>query len=225
MPPAHRPRLVIFDCDGVLVDSERLEVDTIAEAVATLGTDIDPAMLHERHRGGKLIDLIGLIETELGQATPPGFIDRYRELQLRRLVDVTAVPGAVEVVESLVHLGVPRCIVSGGPHDKMKITLGATGLWDAFAPNIYSCYDVGEHKPGPAVYLHALDQFEAAATEAIAIEDSANGVRAAVAAQVPVIGLARDVSPAELVDAGASTTIDHMSQAPRMIAQLASARL
>jgi len=216
----NRPDLIIFDCDGVLVDSERMEVGTIAEALTWVGCGHDAADLHERNRGGELANLLALIEDDIGAPLPDWFVTRYRELQFDRLAHVDAVPGAREAVSVAVAAGRPRCVVSGGPTGKMRASLGATGLWDAFAPEIYSCYDIGDHKPSPGIYLHAVARFGVDAAGCLAIEDSATGVAAAVAAGVPVIGLARDTRPDELVAAGAASTVATMHEFATLLAEL-----
>jgi len=207
MPPA----LVIFDCDGVLVDSERMEVGTLTEALTWIDADLDAAALHDSNRGGVLADLFARVEAERGAALPEWFERRYRELQTERLRSVDPVPGAREAVDAVVAADLPRCVVSGGPMTKMRASLGATGMWDAFDPHIYSCYDIGDHKPSPGIYLHALRVFGVRADGCLAVEDSVNGVRAAAAAGVRVIGLARDTTETDLTAAGARTTIATMT--------------
>ena len=211
------PTAVIFDCDGVLVDSERLEPGTLAEALTWVGAELDAVALHDRHRGGVLADILADVEVVTGMPLPDGFQARYRDLQFRRLREVASVPGAVELVAAVVAAGLPRCVVSGGPMAKMDVSLRATGLWDAFAPHIFSCYDLGDHKPSPGIYLHALARMGWRAADVVAVEDSVHGVTAAAAAGVRVIGLARDTSPAALRAAGATHTIPSLSAASALI--------
>ena len=213
------PAAVIFDCDGVLVDSERLEPGTIAEALTWIdgAAHIDAVELHGRHRGGVLAAILAEVELGTGSTLPDWFLPRYRELQLRRLGAVEPVPGATEAVAAVVAAGLPRCVVSGGPMAKMEVSLRATGLWDSFAPHIFSCYDIGDHKPSPGIYLHALDRMAWPADEVTAIEDSVHGVTAAAAAGVRVIGLARDTTPDALLTAGAWETVPTMSAALALI--------
>lgn len=218
MTVRRRPALVVFDCDGVLVDSERMEVGTLAEALAWVGADLDPVAVHERHRGGMLARLVATIEDHLAEPVPAWFVPRYRELQLARLRSVEPVPGAIDTVAAVAAAGVARCVVSGGPMAKMEVSLGATGLWDAFAPDIFSCYDIGDHKPSPGIYLHALRMLGVDAADAVAVEDSVTGVAAAVAAGVAVIGLARDTPAADLLAAGASVTAATMSDVGEALA-------
>jgi beta-phosphoglucomutase-like phosphatase (HAD superfamily) len=204
------PALVIFDCDGVLVDSERMEIGTLSEALTWLDCDLDAAELHDRNRGGVIADLLAIVAEHTGRPTPDWFMPRYRELQFARLRSVEVVPGAREAVEAVVARDLPRCVVSGGPMGKMETSLGATGLWDAFAPHLYSCYDIGDHKPSPGIYHHALTEFGVDAAHCLAVEDSVTGVTAAHAAGVPVVGLARDTRADDLLAAGARDTVTAM---------------
>jgi len=217
--PIGDPALVIFDCDGVLVDSERMEVGTLAEALIWLDCDLDAAELHERNRGGVIANLLAAVEHHTGRPTPDWFMARYRELQFARLRTVEVVPGAHEAVAVVIERDLPHCVVSGGPIAKMEASLGATGLWDAFDPHIYSCYDIGDHKPSPGIYLHALAQLGAEPDQCVAIEDSVTGVTAATMAGVPVIGLARDTTSDVLLAAGAVTTAPTMYAVADLLAK------
>jgi beta-phosphoglucomutase-like phosphatase (HAD superfamily) len=210
--------LVNFDCDGVLVDSERMEVGTLAEALTWLDCDLDAAELHDRNRGGVIADLLAIVADHTGRPTPAWFMPRYRELQFARLRSVEVVPGAREAVAAVVTADRPRCVVSGGPMGKMETSLGATGLWEAFAPHVFSCYDVGDHKPSPGIYHHALAQFGVEPRRCLAIEDSVTGVTAAHAAGVPVVGLARDTASDDLLRAGAMRTVASMHEFAALVA-------
>jgi beta-phosphoglucomutase-like phosphatase (HAD superfamily) len=212
------PELVIFDCDGVLVDSERKEVGTLREALRWLDCDRAAARLHDQNRGGVIADLLAIVADHTGQPTPDWFMARYRDLQFERLRSVEAVPGARTAVEVVVAAGLPRCVVSGGPMGKMETSLGATGLWDAFAPHLFSCYDIGDHKPSPGIYHHALAQFGVEPGRCLAIEDSVTGVTAGHAAGVPVVGLARDTASDDLLRAGAERTVASMHEFAALVA-------
>jgi HAD superfamily hydrolase (TIGR01509 family) len=209
--------LIAFDCDGVLVDSERMELDVMTIALAWLDVTETADEILAVNRGGSFANLFAHIERLHGEPLPVDFGHRYRDLQLGMLEEVNAVPGAIEVINAI---DLPRCVASGGPMEKMRTTLGATGLWDLFDPHIYSCYDIGAHKPAPDVYLHAAAQFGIAPSACVAIEDSANGAGAAAAAGMHVIGLARDVEPDPLMKAGAAQTVDELVEAIDLIAAL-----
>jgi len=214
-----KPELVIFDCDGVLVDTERMEVSVLAEALSWYGIDHDAALILEQSRGGSLARLQLAIEEIHGEPLPEDFADRYRAHQLTVLPKVPAIEGAVEAIEAA---GSNRCVASGGPMYKMEVTLKATDLWDHFAPNIFSCYDIDSHKPEPDIYLHAAAALGIEPARCLVIEDSATGVRASATAGMFVIGLARDTVPASLLDAGAQITVPTMVEASALISRARS---
>lgn len=211
--------LVIFDCDGVLVDSERMEPLVLADALNWLGIDADAERLHAGNRGGALADLMAVVEQLHGEPLPTDYVQRYRAHQLEVLEGVSMIPGARRAVEAA---GSKRCVASGGPMAKMEVTLGAADLWDFFAPHIFSCYEIDSHKPQPDIYLHACAVMGVAPGLCVAVEDSVNGVTAATSAGVPVIGLARDTQPAELLAAGAYRVADCMDEVAKWIYQARS---
>lgn len=214
---ASETELVIFDCDGVLVDSERMEVEVLAEVLTWFNIERQPESILQHTRGGSLQQLEDAIAAIYGQPLPKDFKDRYRQHQLGVLADVKALPGAHDAVEAA---GERRCVASGGPMDKMTVTLHANELWDLFAPNIFSCYDIGSHKPEPDIYLHAAAAMGVDPTRCVAIEDSEFGVMAAAAAKMFVIGLARDTEVSDLTRAGATVTMESMNN----VAELLGAR-
>ena len=205
------PAAVIFDCDGVLVDSERMEVAMVGRALRWFDCDADPAEVHDCHRGGTLRGILDDVCAAAGVEFTEDLVQRYRAEQLTHLREVPLVPGAAELVAAAPAL---RAIASGGPMAKMEVTLEVTGLWDAFAPHIYSCYDLGTHKPEPGVYLHAAARLGVPAAACVALEDSPTGVRAAANAGMQVIGLARDVEADALLAAGAHRTVSDLSEVP-----------
>lgn len=207
----------LFDCDGVLVDSERIEAVVMAEALSWIGVAERTDEIRAATLGGSFAKVFAHIETVSGVELPPEFPDDYRALQLEKLADVSIVPGVEDMLDQLDR---PWAVASGGPMVKMEITLNATGLWDRFAPHIYSCYDVGDHKPAPDVYLHAAEQLGTVPTRCVVVEDSENGVRAGASAGMFVVGLARDIDAATLLAAGASTTVGQLDEVPALVAEL-----
>lgn len=206
---AFAPDLVIFDCDGVLVDSERMEVEVLRGVLGWFDIEREPETILTHTRGGSLDQLQEAIAKIYGQPLPDDFKDRYRAHQLSLLGDVLTLPGAAQSVEAA---GERRCVASGGPMEKMEVTLKANRLWEVFAPNIFSCYDIDSHKPEPDIYLHAAKAMGVEPNRCLAIEDSVFGVTAAASADMFVIGLARDVEAADLVEAGATVTVQSMTE-------------
>lgn len=206
---------VVFDCDGVLVDSERLELHVMVDAFGWLSIEADAEALQNRNRGGAMADVIADFERLNGAPLPEGFVERYRTRQLEGLREVQPVPGALPTVAAVEACGLSMAIASGGPMAKMEVTLPRVGLWDRFAPHIYSCYDLesGAHKPEPDVYLKAAAALGIEPQRCLVFEDSINGVGAGAAAGMYVVGLARDVDAAALRAAGAQATVTHLDQA------------
>lgn len=139
-------RLVIFDCDGVLVDSERISVRLEVTLLAELGWELTEPEIAERFLGRTDQYMIGQIEAHLGRKLPPGWPEetamRYREVLAAELRPVDG------VVEALDRIDVPNCVASSGSHDKMAFTLGLTGLYERFDGRIFSSSEVANGKPG-----------------------------------------------------------------------------
>jgi beta-phosphoglucomutase-like phosphatase (HAD superfamily) len=152
--------LVIFDCDGVLVDSEPITTAVWIEALETLGLAWKADEHIARFRGGRMADVIAAAEADLGAPVPAGFVDGFRTRLFERL----------------------RREVRPVPRAKMESTLGSTGLLARFEGRIFSAYDVGHFKPDPGLFLHAAAALGARASRCVVVEDSVAGLRAAAAA-------------------------------------------
>jgi HAD superfamily hydrolase (TIGR01509 family) len=187
--------LVIFDCDGVLVDSERLAVRTEAAILARLGWPLSEPEIVERFVGRSASHMQGEIERHLGRPIDweVEFEPHYRQVFEREL---TPVPG---VVDALDQIDVATCVASSGSHEKMAFTLGLTGLLDRFTGRIFSADEVERGKPEPDIFLYAADRMGVPAGRCAVIEDSVSGVTAGLAAGMTVFAYAGGVtSPAEL---------------------------
>lgn len=206
---------VIFDCDGVLVDSERLEERVLGVALGWLDGEVEPRTIAEVTKGGSMAEMIDEIRRHT--RVPENFQERYRALQLEMMAEVEMVPGADLAVQAA---GQPRAVASGGPRDKMMVSLPAHDLWDRFAPHVYSCYDIGSHKPEPDVYLHAAKALGVLPERCLVVEDSITGTTAGAAAAMTVIGLSRDTDPDDLVAAGAALVLPDMTEVARAIGEV-----
>jgi HAD superfamily hydrolase (TIGR01509 family) len=207
--------LVIFDCDGVVVDSERIVHEVFGAFIRSLGAQLTEAEMYERFLGRRLAECLEIVEDLTGRPAPAGALDRYMAERDRVLREqVQPVEGIREVIE---HLTVPFCIASSGNHDKMRITLGTTGLLPFFEGRIFSAWDVPRGKPAPDVFLFAAKTMGVAPVRAVVIEDSANGVLAGRAAGMTVFGFAGLVPVSRLVEAGAHETFEHMRQLPALL--------
>ncbi|MDI3212404.1 HAD family hydrolase [Arthrobacter sp. AL12] len=212
----HGFELVVFDCDGVLVDSEVIAVRVDQLVLADLGWELAQEEIVERFVGRSESHFIAVIEEQLGIELCEGW-DRtydpwYRSAFERELV---AVDG---VVEALDGIRLPHCVASSGSHAKMRRTLGHTGLLHRFEGRLFSATDVARGKPAPDLFLHAARVLGAAPERCAVVEDSAHGVQAARSAGMHVFAYAGGVTPAERL-AGPGTTVFHdMRQLPALIA-------
>jgi HAD superfamily hydrolase (TIGR01509 family) len=207
--------LVIFDCDGVVVDSERIVHDVFGEFVRSFGLRMTEAEMHEHFMGRRLAECVAIVEELSGTRAPPGALERYIVERDRVLLEqVQPVPGIREVLEALT---IPYCIASSGGHDKMRITLGATKLMPFFEGKLFSATEVAHGKPAPDVFLHAAQRMGAAPSRTAVVEDSVNGVLAGCAAGMTVFGFA-GLTPAEkLRAAGALQTFSEMQALPALL--------
>ena len=208
--------LVIFDCDGVVVDSERIVFEVFGSFIRSLGVHLTDAETREQFLGRSLADCMAIVERYRGAPAPPGSLERYtadRDRVLRERVE--AVAGIREVLETLT---IPFCIASSGGYDKMRITLGATKLMPLFEGRLFSATEVPRAKPAPDIFLFAAGRMGASPARTAVIEDTVNGVLAGCAAGMTVFGYV-DLTPAEkLVEAGAGATFTRMSALPALLA-------
>jgi HAD superfamily hydrolase (TIGR01509 family) len=207
--------LVIFDCDGVLVDSERLAVRVDVQVLGRLGWDITEAEVIERFVGLSSTSFKREVEAQIGRTLADNWEDEvhslYREAFAR---DLAAVDG---IVEALDMITLNRCVASSGTHEKMRYTLGLTGLYDRFEGCIFSATEVANGKPAPDLFLYAAEQMGVSPAECTVVEDSAMGVAAARAAGMRVLAYGAGVTPARKL-AGPQTTIFHdMRQLPELL--------
>ena len=208
--------LVIFDCDGVVVDSERIVHAVFGAFIRSLGVHLSDEEMFERFLGLRLAECLRVVEGLTGQAVPPGALDGYRADRDRVLREqVQPVEGVREVLEGLT---IPYCIASSGDLDKMRVTLGATKLLPLFDGRFYSATEVPRGKPAPDVFLLAAQRMGAVPARCVVIEDSVNGVLAGCAAGMTVFGFAGLTAPAKLIDAGAALVLSHMRELPALLA-------
>ena len=205
--------LVILDCDGVLVDSERLAVRTEAEILASLGWPLTEAEIVERFVGRSAAHMQQEIEQQLGRRIDwdAEFEPRYREVFERELVPV---PG---IVDALDKIATPICVASSGSHDKMRFTLGKTGLFDRFDGRIFSVDQVEHGKPAPDVFLFAAAQMGATPDRCAVVEDSVSGVTAALAAKMSAFAFSGGVTSSEALSVEGAVVFDDMLKLPDLL--------
>jgi HAD superfamily hydrolase (TIGR01509 family) len=206
--------LVIFDCDGVLVDSERLAVRTEAEILRGLGWSLTEADIVQRFVGRSAAYMHQEIERQLGRSIDwdAEFEFQYRQVFERELAPV---PG---VFEALDQIPIPSCVASSGSHERMRFTLGLTGLFDRFAGRIFSVDDVSRGKPAPDIFLHAAEQMGTTPPHCAVIEDSVSGVTAGLAAGMAVFAFAGGVTGAAQLTIDNAVVFEDMRDLPGLLA-------
>ena len=214
--------LVIFDCDGVLVDGEQLAVAIDVRAIGALGWPITEAEVVERHLGRSNADVLADIAEHIGRPVPADW-DEAWNAEYRRVFDeqLEAVPGVAEAIEVLAAEGFQTCVASSGSHEKMKRTLVKTGLWDFFVGRIFSATEVERGKPEPDLFLYAAKQVGLPPARCVVVEDSRHGVAGAKAAGMRAIGFAGGMTPVEHL-AAADTVITDMADLSGAVSLLLS---
>jgi HAD superfamily hydrolase (TIGR01509 family) len=219
--------LAIFDCDGVLVDSEIIAARVEAALLKDYGIELTPEAIAHRFAGLTWVRIIEILSQEYGVALPDDLKNRNdAELDRRLAVELEAVAGVQEMLDGI---DLPRCIASNSSSVRLKLELEKVGLWDRFRPYVYAAREVGTGRPKPApdVYVHACKEFGVEPRFAVVLEDSVHGVAAAVAAGCRVVGFtgAAHSYPGHgeaLSDAGAETVISRLKDYPAVVGALAS---
>jgi HAD superfamily hydrolase (TIGR01509 family) len=210
--------LAIFDCDGVLVDSEGLTHRVLVEGLRGLGIELELERAIGLFMGNTLKQNVAVIERLLGRALPDDFFPQWRETLYARFREepVQVVAGIVDLLDAI---DIPMCVVSNGPLRKMQTTLSVTGLLDRFAGRLYSSESGLPGKPAPDLFLAAARDFAARPERTFVVEDSPKGVAGAVAAGMCVFGYAGapHTEAAELAAAGARVFTD-MRELPALLA-------
>jgi HAD superfamily hydrolase (TIGR01509 family) len=176
--------LIIFDCDGVLVDSEPLANLVLSRALNREGLAWDTPTTMRQLTGRSMKACVELVEGELGRKLPDDFVERLQAQTFQAFRDgpLRAIAHVEVALDALSHHGVPFCVASSGDVTKVRLTLGLTGLWGRFDGRIYSSTMVSRGKPYPDLFLHAAKAMGADPTRCVVIEDSVPGVTAARAA-------------------------------------------
>ncbi len=213
--------LVIFDCDGVLVDSEPITNRIFTGMLNELGLAVTLEEVFEKFVGKSLAQCREMIAGMLGREVPEDFVRQYHVRTAAALQsELKAVPGIEAVLESI---QLPYCVASNGSHDKMQTTLGITGLLPKFQGKLFSVSEVARGKPFPDVFLHAAAKSGVAPAVCAVIEDTPTGVTAGVAAGMTVYGYCAHTPARRLIDAGAHYTFDRMNDLPDLLGEVRQA--
>jgi len=215
-------QLVIFDCDGVLMDSEIVAASAELEIYKEFGVEMTPEEFCERFAGQDSIAVKTKMEEELGRPLPERVIEDTRNnVNEKTIADAKMIEGADDVLDMLDQA---RCICSNSPQTKLEGMLKRVGLHDRFRPYIFSAQDTDPpiFKPKPDIILKALAEFETKPHEAIVVEDSIHGIEAAKRAGTRVIGFtgashSYSGHADQLIEAGAETVISRHADLPAII--------
>ena len=196
-------RLVIFDCDGVLIDSELLSAKVVAEEISRLGWAMSPAESMARFVGYRMADIPPVVEAELGHAVPEGWVEQVRGRMIEAFDEVETIPGAAATLEAVTAMGLPFRVASNSAHEEMTKKFAVTGLDRLVGTRRHSARDVARGKPAPDVFLAAAAAEGIAPAACLVVEDSLPGIAAALAAGMAVVGLETHDNAATLLAAGA----------------------
>ena len=208
-------RLVIFDCDGVLVDSERIGVRIDVVVLARLGWKMTEAEVIERFMGRTDEYMVSQIEAHLGHSLPADWEAPFQHLY-REAFDAELKP-VDGIAEALDRITVETCVASSGTHTRMRYTLGLTGLYDRFVGRIFSAMDVTHGKPAPDLFLHAASHMGVSPGDCAVIEDSRYGIEAARAAGMRAFGYAGGLTPRHRLEGLDTVVFEDMRELPRIL--------
>jgi HAD superfamily hydrolase (TIGR01509 family) len=214
--------LVIFDCDGVLVDSEPLSNTCFARALSREGLDWGVEETMRRLMGRSMKSCIEIVEGLLGRKLPADFVDRLQAetMQVFHDAPLKPVPGVAGAIDAIEAAGATTCVASSGSFDKMRVTLGITGLWQRFEGRIFSASQVPRGKPFPDLFLHAALGMNVQPFDCVVIEDSLPGIQAARAAGMRALAyVGAPYADRASLTGGGGEWFDDMRKLPTLVAQ------
>lgn len=207
--------MLIFDCDGVLVDSEPISHAVLRDLLAEHGVDLGMEQMYARFMGATMEQVEQRVGELLRAPVPQGFLAEHRARTFRAFeAGLSPVAGIPQLLDSL---PLPYCVASNGPHAKMRCTLGATGLLPRFADRIFSADDVPQAKPAPDLFLLAARTLAVKPEDCVVVDDSPVGMRAARAAGMRALGFAALMPASRLSDAGAHRVFHRMEELPALL--------
>lgn len=213
--------LVIFDCDGVLVDSEAIGNRALAETLTACGLPTTPAQALAACKGRILVDVVAIMEERNGGPLPDGWIDDFEALRaLYFKEELTEIPGARTAVEAVRAAGIDVAVGTQGKPEKVALTLALTGLDQLFdADAVFTSYEVPRGKPHPDLYLHAAASRGSDPARTAVVEDTVIGVTAGVAAGMKTFGFAAETPAKEITAAGATPFKDFGALAQQLLGE------
>jgi HAD superfamily hydrolase (TIGR01509 family) len=216
---SREPQLVIFDCDGVLVDSEVISNRVLAEMLTGEGLPTTLTQARRDYQGLLLADVVTRAEEKLGRTLPEDWLARYEtERTAAFRLELEPVAGAAETIQRISMAGIGVCVASQGKLSKTSLSLALTGLDHLFpGPARFSAYSVAHGKPAPDLFLHAASSMGAEPAACVVVEDTPSGVTAAVSAGMRGVGYAADSDERALRDAGATEILRSLDELPRVL--------
>lgn len=207
-------KLIIFDCDGVLVDSETIGLRVLASMLQEQGFEITSESFIKQYRGCKIATCLEEMQNIYNIRLPVNFESNYRTQAAKAFrKQLQPVQGIHEALNNIEH---QTCVASSAPIEKIRLVLGLTNLLHYFEGRIFSAYEVGIWKPDPGLFLFACKEMERDPDGTIVIEDSIVGIQAAIAANMKVLGYGTIDQKEELQSAGA-VFFDNMQDLPELI--------
>lgn len=206
--------LVIFDCDGVLVDSEEISNRVLVEELQGAGFPVTLEEALDAFVGLRLKTCCELLAARYGRPVPEECLARYRaRVEAEFRAKLKPVDGVIEALDAI---RLPTCVASSGAPEKMRLTLGLCGLWERFEGRIFSAREVARGKPYPDLFLHAAARMGVDPTACAVVEDSPPGVKAGLAAGMTVFGYVGGFNARPLHELGA-VPFRHMRELPALL--------
>jgi HAD superfamily hydrolase (TIGR01509 family) len=213
--------LIIFDCDGILVDSEPIALRINAGMLAELGWHLPGDEIVERFVGRSMDSNVATVEQHIGRAVPADWAERFhRKIYAAHDAGLTAVAGIIEALDAMAGWDVETCVASSGLPDRIRHSLELCGLYDRFAGRIFSAVEVARGKPAPDLFLHAAARLGVEPRRCVVVEDSQYGVEAARAAGMHAYAYAGGVTPAARLAGAGTTVFSDMRKLPELLADL-----
>ena len=210
-------QLVIFDCDGVLVDSERLALRISMAGLARRGWQLTEGEFLEQFVGRSEASIRPALVARLGEQVADQWDEEFRR-QLATAIDqeLQPVPG---ILQALQEISIPSCVASSSGHPHLKRVLGVAGLYDRFEGRIFSATEVAHGKPAPDLFLHAARRLGVEPSACAVVEDSGHGVAAARAAGMRAFGFAGGITPVERLAGPGTVVFIDMRELPGLLGQ------
>jgi HAD superfamily hydrolase (TIGR01509 family) len=196
-----RVQCIIFDCDGVLVDTEKIGNGILLSMASEYGFKMEIEEAYRNFNGRNLKDCFRHIEETIEHKLPDTFEEEYRQKSFEAFkTQVKPMEGVIDFIEKL---QIPYCVASSGPVEKIRLNLQASGLLDKFEDKIFSSYQINSWKPEPGIFLHAAKEMGFGVKDCIVLEDSKAGVKAGISGGFKVYGFANGFNNTDLEEEGA----------------------